>query len=145
MQNYYPTPVRYSLAGGEWDDRQWGARLAGILFMVIGGILLIQPLLASLGIAAQVAFGILGAAAFMTRTLSLPVALAMGTVLLLVGAGVVARIGPVYFIAMVLTFFMFMPSFPIGTLVGCGLLYVLWQGLPTRVPKKPRESEASAA
>lgn len=43
---------------------------------------------------------------------------------------------------MVLTFFMFMPSFPIGTLVGCGLLYVPWQGLPTRAPKKCRESEA---
>ena len=144
LQNYYATPVRYTVSGGVFDDPQWGARLAGILYMVMGGVLMITPLIKSLGIAAQIALGIFGAAAFMTTTLSFPVALAIAAVLMIVGAGVVAGFRPAYFPAMVLAFVLFMLSFPLGTAVGCVLLYVLWRGMPTRKPKPAAGAESPA-
>lgn len=141
MQNYYPTPVRYTVSSGEVEDREWGARLAGILYMVTGGVLLLGPVIRSLGGGSQILFGVLGPFAFMTRPPSLPVAVVFAAILIPVGAGVVARWGPAFYPAMAVAFFMFMPSFPVGTAVGCVLLYVLWQGMPRSTPAPPTDPE----
>jgi hypothetical protein len=90
----------------------------------------------SFGRGTQIFFGIIGIPAATTSSLGAPLALALGAMLLLVGAGVIARYGPAFFPAMALAFLLFMPAFPVGTAVGCVLLYVLWQGMPQRTPSE---------
>ncbi|MGD8331101.1 MAG: hypothetical protein PVJ49_16855 [Acidobacteriota bacterium] len=146
MQNYYPTPVRYTVSSGDVEDYEWGARLAGILYIVLGGVMLIMPLIQTLGRGVQLFFSIFGIPASMTETLTVPAALIMGGLLLLIGAGVILRYGPMFFPAMAVAFFLFMPSFPIGTAVGCALVYVLWQGMPRTAPipkADPQDPDAS--
>jgi len=137
MQNYYARPVRYTVSAGQAEDPEWGARLVGILYLVMGGVLLITPLIKSLGVGTQIFFGIFGIPAFATRTLSLPVLVVVAAFLLFVGGCILARQGWAYFLGMATAFVLFMPSFPVGTAVGCLILYALWQGLPTGQPVTP--------
>ncbi len=132
MQNYYPTPVRYTVSGGRVEDDQWGASLAGILYVVMGALLLLMPAIKSLGIGAQLFLAVFAIPAFMTTSLSPWVALPAAAILIVVGAGIVTRQGWAYFPGMALAFLLFLPSFPVGSAVGLVLLYVLWQGLPSR-------------
>jgi len=63
-QHYYVSPVRYTVAAGGNDPQQWGAQLAGVLYVVAGtllGAMLVLPLFGSIGNMIMILFAPSGA------------------------------------------------------------------------------------
>jgi hypothetical protein len=134
-QNYYVSPVRYTLSGGGDDPARWGAQLAGALYLVTGTLLialLVLPLLGALGNALMMAFapfwGVLGLVTRIPTDAEPWVLPAIATAFLAIGLGIMGRWRIAHLAGIVLASAVFVPALWLGPVVGAFLVVALWYG-----------------
>jgi hypothetical protein len=132
MGNYFPVPVRYRMSASLDDGGEWGARLVGVFFIVMGILLVARPATSALRSGAALMFGALGVP-FMTSGVDDPrVMIVVSCLLLCVGTLIVLRKAWAHWIGMALALVLFVPVVPYVTLAGLLIIYVLWRGRPRR-------------
>jgi len=136
MQNYFPVPARYRLSTVVGDEGEWGARLVGVFFIVLGALTILRPALSALRPGTALLFGVLGIPAMVTRIADPLVTAAIGGLLLATGLGIVLRKGWAHWLGMVLALVLFVPAMPYITLAGLLIIFALWRGRPQRGRKR---------
>lgn len=127
-QNYFPIPVRYRV-GAEGDDGDWAVRVVGLLFVVLGTLVLTGPLLRYLSASTRVLVGIFGAPIMVRGLPDVLWSLGSGGVLLLVGVGVIKKWLWAFPAGMLFTVAMVFTAGPILWAFGGLVLLVLGRGL----------------
>ncbi len=134
-QHYFVSPVRYTLSAGGDDAELWGARLAGVLFVVTGTLLTALLLLPLLGRAGGVFlamfapfWGVLGLVTIIPTRAEAWVLPSFGLVFLAVGLGIVRGWRIAHFAGIILAATVFVPALWGGPIVGGFLIVALYRG-----------------
>lgn len=136
MQNYFPVPLRYHSTSSLDDDGEWGAKLVGVFFVVVGVLTIIQPATSVLRPGTMLMIGALGVPAMAAGAQDPWVAIVVGCLLVVVGAFVALRKAWAHWAAMAMALVLFVPAVPYITLAGILMIWVLWRGRPRR-PRPP--------
>lgn len=132
MGNYFPVPVRYRMSASLDDGGEWGARLVGIFFIVMGILLFMRPATSALRPGTALMVGALGVPAMTSAADDPRVMIIVGCLLFGVGTLIVLRKAWAHWIGMALALVLFVPVVPYVTLGGLLIIYVLWRGRPRR-------------
>lgn len=140
MQHYYVSPVRYSLSAGGDDPDRWAARLVGFLYVVVGALLCVIPVLPSRGLVGGLiiallmpAYGVLGLVTVLPSNAGPWVWLSLSAGFAAAGVGILRGWRIAHFAGIALAVAVFAPALWAGPLVAGVLVIVLWRGQKTLV------------
>jgi hypothetical protein len=121
------------VSGSLDEEGVWGAKLVGVLYLLLGVLTVARPALSALRPGTVLMFGFLGVPAMVSRGPESWVALiVVGGVLLAVGAFIILRRSWAHWGGMLVALVLFVPAVPYITLAGLLIIWVLWRGRPRR-------------
>ena len=135
MQHYYVSPVRYSLSAGGDDAEAWAARMVGFLYVVVGALLFVMPLLPTRSFVGGLiiallmpAYGVLGLVTVLPSNAGPWLWLSLAAAFSAVGIGILRGWRIAHFAGIALALAIFAPALWAGPVAGGVLVIVLWRG-----------------
>ena len=123
--NYWVKPVRYSVAAGSLEEDQWGAHLIGVLFVVLGLIFLVGPIVTLFGRSMIWLAVLLGPITLLGMGGFTGVGLLIGATSLAAGVGILFDRTWAYAAGTLLGFLFFAGAFPVGTAAAALIAWIL--------------------